>query len=75
MHEATISDLWIYNVMIANKTGLDAESKFVCFVKGRSEEKTWDVEKAQDLLANLTANPIQEVRLGAPPALEPRGGA
>ena len=49
--------------------------KFVCFCKDRSEEKTWDVEKAQDLLANLTANLVQEVRLAAPPALEPRGGA
>ena len=25
--------------------------KFVCFCKDRSEEKTWDVENAQDLIA------------------------
>merc|ERR1719191_1875708 len=42
-------------VIMEGKTEAKSYDKFACFCKDMSEEKTWDIEDAQDLIADLTA--------------------
>ena len=42
-------------VIMEGKEEAKGYDKFACFCKDMSEEKTWDIEDAQDLIADLTA--------------------
>merc|ERR1719230_1617178 len=42
-------------VIMEGKTEAKSYDKFACFCKDMSEEKTWDIEDAQDLISDLTA--------------------
>merc|ERR1719230_1009775 len=42
-------------VILEGKAEAKTYDKFACFCKDMSEEKTWDIEDAQDLISDLTA--------------------
>merc|ERR1719217_348860 len=42
-------------VVLEGKAEAKTYDKFACFCKDMSEEKTWDIEDAQDLINELTA--------------------
>merc|ERR1719271_1592634 len=42
-------------VVVEGKAEAKTYDKFACFCKDMSEEKTWDIEDAQDLINDLTA--------------------
>merc|ERR1719301_334271 len=42
-------------VVLEGKAEAKTYDKFACFCKDMSEEKTWDIEDAQDAITDLTA--------------------
>ena len=48
-------------VIMEGKEEAKGYDKFACFCKDMSEEKTWDIEDAQDLIADLTATDLMHL--------------